>query len=104
MNRYNLMEASEVRDEEDNEQFPDILTMDLSAMEFLNPLYEHSLSEVEIRRPDNLMFKAYRTPKYEDIILWLNDVFLRDLQEAGDSILLPNLTDIQRFFRKNRVN
>jgi hypothetical protein len=88
--RYSLMEESEVVDPEDNEAYPDILSMDLDDIDYSKALFEYNLNMIDVRRTDLLVYKFYRVVKYADIILWLNDIDLRDKLQPEIRFSSPN--------------
>ena len=100
---YDLMVASNTRDEVTQELYPDVLTAPLEKFKFVSPPKEYGLTQQDLLRIDLLMVKAYRTPEYDDIVLCINNVdCIYDTEQyLGTDILIPTKENVDRFYKNN---
>jgi len=82
--------------------WPDCLSIDLD--EFPNSKVKQNVFvyQNDVLRPDLFFYKKMGTNNLEDIALWLNGVSSRRDLEAGMSLYLPAMADINSFFINNR--
>lgn len=99
-NLYLLMRDAETDRDEFNQLYPDVMTLPLDKFRYSEAPLEYTLTEADIERMDLLMNTLYGVPYYDDLILWLNNIFYKDDLFAGDKIIIPVLTDINRFYIK----
>lgn len=99
---YDLMEEGTVLDEEDNQAYPDIMTLAFDTFEYRTSAEKHYLSDADIKRIDSLMSRKYGVAQYDDLVLLLNGVDYLYEQEPGVEVKLPTLRDIERFYAENR--
>lgn len=100
--RYDLMRRSETEVDEAGEYYFDPLSFPLTKFRVTKSPLEHFLTSSDISRIDLLMFKAYNSPVYDDIIMWLNNLGILDDIEEGQKMLLPEKVDIDDFYLKFR--
>lgn len=103
-NRYNVMKKNTVTTDENGEFYYDPLSFPLTSFRVTRPPLEIELSQVDISRIDMLMYRAYGTPQYDDIILWLNNIGILDDVQTGTLLYLPDRRDLERFFLDNQVS
>ena len=99
-NRYDLMESQQI--DNDFTIWPDCLSVDLDDFPDTKPKVNVFVYQDNILRPDLFFYKKMGTNNLEDIVLWLNGISSRRNLEAGMSMLLPAVSDINLFFIKNR--
>ena len=98
--KYFVCKASSEVDQFGN-NYPDIFTLPIENFAYTTKPQKYYLTSRDIYRFDLLMQSYYSTPEYEDIILWLNNITHISLKTPGETILLPSMTDIENFYRKN---
>ena len=82
------------------EAYPDIMQFPIDKFEFSQTPQEYILSQSDIDRFDVLMSTYYGYAFYSDIVLWASKIkTIHDLS-PGDTILLPDKIDIERFYAR----
>lgn len=100
-NRYLLMKESSVSNS-DGINYPDPISFPMKKLKITEDPLEYTIRDMDLDRIDLVMFRAYGTSYYDDIILWYNKIAtLADL-EPGDTLLLPTLSDLENFFLRNK--
>lgn len=101
---YDIMKTSETRDGEGG-FYPDPLSFTLTSFNVTSIPIEYDLNENDKKRPDILMYKAYGTAQYDDLVMLLNNIGLIDEVETGTKVYLPDKNDIDNFYIKliNRI-
>jgi hypothetical protein len=82
--------------------WPDCLSIDLDDFPESKPGADAFVYQDNVIRPDMFFYKRMGTNNLEDIVLWLNEVPSRRDLEAGMSLRLPAVSDINSYFIKNR--
>ena len=101
INRYDLMDGQFV-DGDTEHEWPDCLSIDLSKFQENTPSKNVIVYQENVLRPDLFFHKHLNSNMLEDILLWLNMIPSRRDFEAGMSMKLPVLTDVNRFYIENR--
>lgn len=95
--RYDYMQPSEVIDE-DGLQFPDILSVDYSKIQFEDSLPEPvMMSEGDIQKFWLFMYRNYNEVTGDDLLLNINGVPYIGMLEPGNKIFKVSLKDIINF-------
>jgi hypothetical protein len=98
--RYDLMEGQQI--DGNYTIWPDCLSIDLDDFPDSKPAVNVFVYQENVLRPDMLFYKKMGTNNLEDIVLWLNGIPSRRDLEAGMSLQLPAVTDINSYFIQNR--
>ena len=98
--RYDLMEGQQIDD--NYTIWPDCLSIDLESFPDSKPRINVFCYQDNVLRPDRFFYKSMGTNNLEDIVLWLNGVPSRRDLEAGMSLELPVVADINSYFINNR--
>ena len=98
--RYDLMEGQQI--DGDYTVWPDCLSIELDDFPSSKPGLNVFVYQDNVLRPDIFFYKKLKTNNLEDIVLWLNGVPSRRDLEAGMSLQLPAVADINSYFIKNR--
>jgi len=98
--RYDLMDGQQIDD--DLTIWPDCLSIDLDVFPSNRPSVEVFVYQDSVLRPDMFFHKKMGTNNLEDIVLWLNEISSRRDLEAGISLLLPAVGDINSYYIENR--
>ena len=98
--RYDLMEGQQIDD--DFTIWPDCLSIDLDDFPDSKPKVNVFVYQENVLRPDIFFYKRMGTNNLEDIVLWLNGISSRRDMEAGMSMQLPAISDINSYFIRNR--
>ena len=99
-NRYDIMDGQQINGE--YTIWPDCLSIDLDDFTNSRPGVNALVYQDNVLRPDLFFHRRMRTNNLEDIVLWLNGVSSRRDLEAGMSLLLPIVADINSYFIRNR--
>jgi hypothetical protein len=99
-NRYDLMHGQQIDD--DPTIWPDCLSIDLDNFPNTQPGLNAFVYQDNVLRPDMFFYHKLGTNNLEDIILWINTVSSRRDLEAGMSLLLPAVTDLNSYYIANR--
>lgn len=97
---YDLMNKSEVK-AEDGTYYPDVFTLPTNEFTFESIPTEQVLTSNDLIRPDILVANAYGSSDYYDIVFDINEVGFVKNKTPGDTILLPTLQEIDRFYLRN---
>lgn len=100
--RYDLMKQSGSKDNKGN-NYPDPLTLDLKNVSFDNPLKKVTVTQRYVTRPYLLTYDEYGLCYFDDILYWLNGVSYTPELEPGEELLIPNLSDLKKFYSNNLV-
>lgn len=100
--RYDLMEMSKQKDVDGN-NWPDILTMSLSQIQFENPLTNIKLTQTMHKRFYLVPYLEWGVSYFDDILLWMNAISNEDDLEVGDVIQVPTIGDMNKYYSKNLV-
>lgn len=98
--RYTLMNESNVVDTFGN-PFPDLFTFPLEKFKITKATQKYVLTSNDIDRFDLLISAYYGTADYDDIVLIFNQINLIYEKSPGDVIYLPDIYDIETFYRSN---
>ena len=101
--RYDLMKDSQTSFDDEGQPYADPLSFPLNSFKVRRTPLQYSLSVVDISRIDILMFRAYSTVQYDDILTWLNNIGILDDVEVGRTFYLPERVDIEEFITSKRV-
>lgn len=103
INRYNKIKESTIQDTEFNDYYPDIMTFPINRFEINKNINSnvYYLSQFNIDRIDLLCNDIYTIPYFDDIILWLNDIYYKNDLIVGQELLFPEYKDIANFFIKD---
>jgi hypothetical protein len=94
------MEGQQIGD--DLTVWPDCLSINLDEFPDTHPSTNVFVYQENVLRPDMFFYKKMGTNNLEDIILWLNEISSRRDLEAGMSLLLPAITDLNSYYIENR--
>jgi hypothetical protein len=94
------MEGQQIGD--DLTIWPDCLSIDLDVFPSTLPGLNVFIYQENVLRPDMFIYKRLGTNNLEDIVLWLNEIASRRDLQAGMSLLLPVVQDINSYFIENR--
>jgi hypothetical protein len=94
------MEGQQIGD--DLTIWPDCLSIDLDSFPNTLPGLNTFVYQENVLRPDIFIYKKLGTNNLEDIVLWLNEISSRRDLQAGMSLLLPAVQDINSYFIENR--
>lgn len=97
-NRYLLTKNAEYMYK--NNQYSDILTLPLQKFVYTKAPLIYTLTEIDIERFDVFTFNQYGTCDYDDILLMLNNVYFKHDLEIGQTLIIPDLVDLENFFLK----
>lgn len=87
----------------DGQTYPDCLSVPLNKFRYQKNPSSVRLTQVDIDRFDLFINAKYTSLNYIDIILWLNNIgSVREL-EAGTWLTLPDKSDLDTFYIKNRI-
>lgn len=100
--RYGLMEQSDTK-AQDGTFYPDVCSFPIHKFKLTSNPKEHSITSIEVLRPDLIVWFDYDLNEFDDILLWLNGISDVRSMTAGDVILVPTRTDMEDFYLKNRV-
>lgn len=98
--RYDLMEGQQIDD--GSTIWPDCLSIDLDVFHDTQPKINIFVYQDNVLRPDMFFYHKMTTNNLEDIVLWLNAVSSRRDMEAGMSLQLPAINDLNSYFIANR--
>jgi hypothetical protein len=98
--RYDFMDASVVRDTEDNSVYPDPLTLNYNTFKLGNKPRMLELTSSDVDSIWMLIAQHYGTAEYDDMVLTLNGVPHRNLLTEGSILFIPDIKDIETSFRK----
>lgn len=101
--RYDLMKKSHVKDEKGNE-YPDVLTMDLKNVTFVNPLLKTQATQRYSNHPYMLTYDEYNICYFDDLVYWLNGVSYPPELRDGETLYIPNLADLNHFYSERLVS
>lgn len=97
ISRYDYMDSSSVIDE-DGLEFPDILSVDYSKIQFQGDLPSPSIiSEGDIQKFWLYMYRNYGTTECDDLLLNINGIPYVGMLEPGSNILNISVSDIKNF-------
>jgi hypothetical protein len=82
--------------------WPDCLSINLDDFPDTKPGVNVFVYQENVLRSDMFFYKKMGTNNLEDIVLWLNEVSSRRDLEAGMSLLLPAVTDLNSYYIENR--
>lgn len=98
------MEDNEnVTDGQTGNYWPDVFTFPINRFIYTKTPEVITLDENQIDRLDLLMYDYYGVAYYDDIVLWLNNVEYKHELESGQKFLMPDKTDLERFFLRYTV-
>lgn len=100
MNRYDVMKLSNVPNNEGGFYY-DPFTIPLDSFKITKNPLQYSLREIDKNRFDLLMFKAYGTSTFDDIVLLLNNVEHLNEVETDTTVYFPDRADVDSFFLEN---
>lgn len=103
LTRYDLMKRSETAVDQEGQPYPDPLSFPLNSFKVRKTPLKYSLTEVDISRIDILMFRAYGTVQYDDMLMWMNNIGILDDVETGQTFYLPERSDLESFVTENRL-
>lgn len=98
--RYDLMEGQRIDD--DPTVWPDCLSINLDSFPDTQPKINIFVYQENVLRPDMFFYYKMGTNNLEDIVLWLNAVSSRRDLEAGMSLQLPAVNDLNSYYIANR--
>jgi hypothetical protein len=98
--RYDLMEGQQIDD--DLIIWPDCLSIELDDFPETSPGKNVFVRQENVLRPDLFFYREMGTNNLEDIVLWINEVSSRRDLEAGMSLLLPAINDLNSYYIANR--
>lgn len=101
--RYDVMKKSTEVVDENGEFYFDPLSFPITKFKVTKAPFEVELGIGELSRIDILMYRAYGTPQYDDIVMWLNNVGILDDVEPGLTFYLPDRDDIESFILDNQI-
>jgi len=99
-NRYFATKISEAGFDAFGNSYPDILSFPISKFVYNEVPAVVYLTEADIERFDAFISRFYNVSDYDDLILYLNQVKNKHDLYVGQKILLPILTDIDKFYLK----
>jgi hypothetical protein len=94
------MEGQQIGD--DLTVWPDCLSINLDDFPDTRPGTNAFVYQENVLRPDIFFYKKMGTNNLEDIILWLNEISSKRDLEAGMSLILPAVTDLNSYYIENR--
>ena len=98
------MKESEIKDEISGELYPDPLSFDISKFKRTSIYETTTISQQDIIRSDLLSYRKYGNSEFDDILLLLNVIGHVCLLDPGEEIEIPQLSDIENFYRENLSN
>lgn len=96
------MKQSEVKDARGN-NYPDPLTLEIGKVRFENPLHKTEITQRYIMRPYLLVYDEYGISQMDDILYWLNGVSFPFDLKVGESVWVPNFSDLNKFYSDRLV-
>jgi hypothetical protein len=99
--RYDLMAGQQIDD--DPAVWPDCLSIDLDTFPDTQPGVNVFVYQDSALRPDMFFYHKMGTNNLEDIVLWLNEIPSRRDLEAGMSLVLPAMSDLNSYYIANRT-
>jgi hypothetical protein len=102
--RYDLMQNSIVIDFEDEDSYPDPLSVNWTEFGLTSSPYLKTLEERYIHRPWLLTYEIYGITEWDDILLTLNNVPYKEHLQAGDDFFIPTAEDINKFILNAKTN
>ena len=96
-NRYSILKES-IQINNEGITYPDIMTFPIKNFKFFYIPREYTVTEPDIDRFYMICYKAYGVAFYDDIVLWLNNIASPKDLNPGDTILIPDKRDLDRFF------
>jgi hypothetical protein len=99
--RYDLMQDSQTLNEEFNTFFKDPLTFPFDSFPITTTPLKYTITNTDIIRPDLLVYRAYGKSFYDDIIMILNEIDDWTNLNPGDTIYLPSIGDLEKFYKEN---
>lgn|SRR5574344_968852 len=100
--RYDFMSESSVVDDEDNDSYPDILSVDYSNYGLSEVPVLKLVSSADIQKFWTYMNKAYGISYYDDILLNMNGIGYIGMLEPGSKLVNFSLSDIKNFNTNKR--
>ena len=100
--RYDLMKQSETKDSHGS-NYPDVLTFDIGKPVFPNPLKKVTVTQQYISRPYMLTYDEYGVCYMDDILYWLNGVSFPFELEVGETLYVPNFSDLNKYYSNHLV-
>ncbi len=99
--RYDLMEDTVNLDESGLDTYPDPLAFfeKLEAFPHQEPPIQYEATTAFVKKPYLVLYGYYQDAyKYDDIVLFLNDVPYLSTLEEGDPIYIPAFRDMIKFY------
>jgi hypothetical protein len=100
--RYDLMNSSNVRDSQDNESYPDCISVNWNNFTLQTAPYLKYIEQRHISKLWLLTYSMYQRTELDDILLIINNVPYREMMEPGDQFFIPAIEDINDFITKNK--
>lgn len=98
-NRYKTMLESTETDSNGN-AYPDILSFPISHFKAIETPTTYIFKKMDMDRFDITVYKFYGSSYYQDFIVWYNGYSSIHDIEVGSEILLPDKTEIDKFYIK----
>lgn len=96
--KYYTIKASTVITDDNGLYYPDIFTFPIDQFRTENVILDHTLTENEVYRFDQFILNWYGSVNYyEEMILWLNRIFLLGEDHIGTKIKMYSKLDLDKF-------
>jgi len=99
--RYDFIVPSSVQDEVDNEYYPDILSLNLNALNLEYTPVKKELTDIDIQKFWLTTYKIYKTAEYDDMVLSLNGIPHKNFLKEDMVLYFPAIRDIENSFKKD---
>ena len=100
--RYDLMKQSNTKDKHGN-NYPDPFSFEIGKVVFENPLHSVQVTQQYVNRPYMLTYDEYGMCQMDDILYWLNGVSFPFDLEIGETLWIPILSDLNKFYSDKLV-
>jgi hypothetical protein len=99
--KYLTIEPSIVLTDENGLYYPDIFTFPIDQFRAENVILQHTLTYDEVYRFDQFILNWYgKVNYYEEMIQWLNNIFLMGEDHIGSTINMYSKIDLDKFLTK----
>ena len=95
--RYTFMKESSVIDKEDQQQYPDPLSISYNNYKPYYELISHEMTSTDLAKIFNMMQREYGVQELDDVLLSYNGVPYIGMLEPGNSIYLLKIEDLSKF-------